>query len=39
MLQIPFAKNIYLMDKHFAEVILNILILTWFYVAFSKENV
>lgn len=39
IIQIPFAKNAYLKDKCFAEVILNILILTWFYIIFSKENV
>lgn len=39
ILQMPFAKNAYLKDKYFAEVILNILILTWFYIIFSKENV
>jgi len=39
ILQIPFAKNTYLMDKCFGEVILNILILTWFYITFTKENV
>lgn len=38
ILQIPFFNSIYLKDTYFGEIILNLLILTWFYIKFSKEN-
>ncbi|BDR66233.1 hypothetical protein K144312032_04610 [Clostridium tetani] len=36
---IPFVNNICLEDKAFREVILNLLIILWFYIILSKENV
>lgn len=38
ILQIPFFNSIYLKDTYFGEIILNLLILTWFYIKLSKEN-
>ncbi|MEY8416921.1 type II CAAX endopeptidase family protein [Tissierella praeacuta] len=39
ILQMPSVKNIYLKNKYFGEFILNVLILIWFYIIFSKENI
>lgn len=35
---IPFINNICLKDKAFREIILNLLILIWFYIILYKEN-
>lgn len=36
---IPFINNICLKDKAFREIILNLLIIIWFCIILSKENV
>lgn len=38
VLKIPLLNNIYVKDKYFAEFILNIFILTWFYSIASKKT-
>lgn len=39
IIAIPFVNNICLKDKAFREIILNLLIILWFYIILSKENV
>ena len=37
LVKIPFVSNIYLKDKYFAEIILDLLMLIWFCVILSKQ--
>lgn len=38
ILKIPFFQRIHIKDKYFGEVILNMLLVIWFYIMLSKEN-